>query len=93
MPAYVGAIDQGTTSTRFIVFDRSGRIVSSAQKEHEQIYPQTRMGRARSRRNLASHAGSDRRSDAQRSICAPEIWPPSASPTSAKPPSSGIADR
>lgn len=37
--SYLGAIDQGTTSTRFIVFDRSGRIVSIAQKEHEQIYP------------------------------------------------------
>jgi glycerol kinase len=40
MPNYIGAIDQGTTSTRFIVFDESGRIVSVAQKEHEQIYPQ-----------------------------------------------------
>src|SRR3954468_1267001 len=40
MPDYIGAIDQGTTSTRFIVFDRAGRIVASAQKEHEQIYPQ-----------------------------------------------------
>lgn len=39
MANYIGAIDQGTTSTRFIVFDRSGRIVSVAQKEHEQIYP------------------------------------------------------
>ena len=39
MTAYLGAIDQGTTSTRFIVFDRSGRIVSAAQKEHEQIFP------------------------------------------------------
>jgi glycerol kinase len=39
MASYLGAIDQGTTSTRFIVFDRSGRIVSLAQKEHEQIYP------------------------------------------------------
>ena len=39
MASYVGAIDQGTTSTRFIVFDRSGRIVSMAQREHEQIYP------------------------------------------------------
>ena len=39
MASYIGAIDQGTTSTRFIVFDRSGRIVSMAQKEHEQIYP------------------------------------------------------
>ncbi|HWC19547.1 MAG TPA: glycerol kinase GlpK [Terriglobales bacterium] len=40
MSSYVGAIDQGTTSTRFIVFDRSGRVVASAQREHEQIYPQ-----------------------------------------------------
>jgi glycerol kinase len=39
MPEYIGAIDQGTTSTRFIIFDRAGRIVASAQKEHEQIYP------------------------------------------------------
>lgn len=39
MTAYVGAIDQGTTSTRFIVFDRAGRIVSTAQREHQQIYP------------------------------------------------------
>jgi glycerol kinase len=40
MASYIGAIDQGTTSTRFIVFDRTGRIVSTAQEEHEQIYPQ-----------------------------------------------------
>ena len=40
MPDYIGAIDQGTTSTRFIVFDRAGHIVACAQKEHEQIYPQ-----------------------------------------------------
>jgi glycerol kinase len=39
MPSYIGAIDQGTTSTRFIVFDKSGRMVSVAQREHEQIYP------------------------------------------------------
>jgi glycerol kinase len=38
MPSYIGALDQGTTSTRFIVFDRAGKIVSHAQKEHRQIY-------------------------------------------------------
>jgi len=37
---YIGSIDQGTTSTRFCVFDAAGRIVSAAQKEHKQIYPQ-----------------------------------------------------
>jgi glycerol kinase len=36
---YIGAIDQGTTSTRFMVFDQSARIASVAQKEHEQIFP------------------------------------------------------
>ncbi|GAB3565448.1 glycerol kinase GlpK [Spirosoma luteolum] len=40
MSSYVAAIDQGTTSTRCIVFDRQGQIVSLAQKEHKQIYPQ-----------------------------------------------------
>ena len=39
MGIFLGAIDQGTTSSRFIVFDRAGRIVSTAQREHEQIYP------------------------------------------------------
>lgn len=36
---YVMSIDQGTTSTRAIVFDRSGRVVSSEQIEHRQIFP------------------------------------------------------
>jgi glycerol kinase len=40
MAQYIGALDQGTTSTRFMVFDRSANVVCSAQKEHEQIYPQ-----------------------------------------------------
>ena len=40
MADYIGAIDQGTTSSRFIVFNGAGEIVSCAQEEHEQIYPQ-----------------------------------------------------
>jgi glycerol kinase len=40
MSKYVVAIDQGTTSTRAIVFDHSGTIVSVGQMEHEQIFPQ-----------------------------------------------------
>ena len=39
MAPYIAAIDQGTTSTRFMVFDRGGNIIASAQKEHAQIYP------------------------------------------------------
>lgn len=37
---YVAAIDQGTTSTRCIIFDHQANICSSFQKEHKQIYPQ-----------------------------------------------------
>jgi glycerol kinase len=40
MAKYVGALDQGTTSNRFIIFDHSGRLISIDQKEHEQIFPQ-----------------------------------------------------
>ena len=40
MSSFVGALDQGTTSTRFIVFDHGGNIVASAQREHRQIFPQ-----------------------------------------------------
>ncbi|WP_111768031.1 glycerol kinase GlpK [Nakamurella deserti] len=36
---FVAAIDQGTTSTRCMIFNREGRVVSVAQKEHEQIFP------------------------------------------------------
>ncbi|PAC28160.1 glycerol kinase GlpK [Flectobacillus sp. BAB-3569] len=37
---YIGSIDQGTTSTRFIIFDKQGNMISVGQKEHAQIYPQ-----------------------------------------------------
>ncbi len=40
MPRHIGAIDQGTTSTRFIVFDETTRIVAESQIEHTQVYPQ-----------------------------------------------------
>ncbi|MGW8317977.1 MAG: glycerol kinase GlpK [Candidatus Promineifilaceae bacterium] len=39
MAKYVAAVDQGTTSTRCMLFNHSGGVVSVAQKEHEQIYP------------------------------------------------------
>jgi glycerol kinase len=40
MTQYIGAIDQGTTSTRFIVFDRAGKVIGGDRREHAQIYPQ-----------------------------------------------------
>ena len=39
MADYVIAIDQGTTSSRAIIFDKKGSIISVGQKEHEQIFP------------------------------------------------------
>ena len=39
MAKYIAAVDQGTTSSRCILFDHGGNIVSVAQKEHRQIYP------------------------------------------------------
>ena len=39
MAKYAAALDQGTTSTRCMIFDHSGQVVSVVQKEHEQIYP------------------------------------------------------
>ncbi|RLC99595.1 MAG: glycerol kinase [Chloroflexi bacterium] len=40
MPKYAAAIDQGTTGTRFMLFDQAGHIVASQYEEHTQIYPQ-----------------------------------------------------
>ncbi|MFF0817498.1 glycerol kinase GlpK [Rhodococcus sp. NPDC003318] len=39
MPQYIAAIDQGTTSSRCMIFDHGGRVVCSAQQEHRQIFP------------------------------------------------------
>ena len=40
MAKFVAAVDQGTTSTRCMLFDRKGHIAGSEQREHRQIYPQ-----------------------------------------------------
>ena len=63
MTNYIGAIDQGTTSSRFILFDKDGQIAQVDQREHEQITPQGRLGRARREGDLAPHAAGDRRRD------------------------------
>ncbi|HZY44663.1 MAG TPA: FGGY family carbohydrate kinase, partial [Anaerolineae bacterium] len=39
MAKYAAAVDQGTTSTRFMIFDHAGKVVEVDQREHEQIYP------------------------------------------------------
>ena len=40
MPQYIGSIDQGTSSTRFMVFDTAGHIIASHQTEFAQVLPQ-----------------------------------------------------
>jgi glycerol kinase len=40
MNEFVGALDQGTTSTRFMVFAHDGRVVAAARREHRQVFPQ-----------------------------------------------------
>ena len=66
MADFVGAVDQGTTSTRFMVFDHGGNEVGRHQLEHEQILPAGRLGRARPDRDLGAHQhrASGRRSRA-----------------------------
>ena len=44
--AYILSLDQGTTSSRAILFGQDGNIVAHGQREFQQIYPQARLGRA-----------------------------------------------
>ena len=57
MAKYAAAIDQGTTSTRCMVFDHGGQVVSVAQKEHEQIYPKPGWVEHDADGDLGAHAG------------------------------------
>src|SRR5712692_2170649 len=41
MATYIGAVDQGTSSTRFMIFDHAGQVIGVEQKEHEQIFPKS----------------------------------------------------
>ena len=88
---YVLAIDQGTTSSRAIVFDREGRNVGTGQKELRAAFPEGRLGRARSRGHLARHAGRLPPGDRGRGRPRRPRSPRSASPTSARPRSCGSA--
>ena len=55
MADFVGAVDQGTTSTRFMIFDHGGNEVARHQLEHQQILPQAGLGGARPDRDLGAH--------------------------------------
>ena len=93
MAKYAAALDQGTTSTRCMIFDHGGEVVSVAQKEHEQIYPEAGLGRARPEGDLGAHAGGDRRGARRRRRERRRHRRRSASPTSARPRSCGTEHR
>ena len=85
MAKYAAAIDQGTTSTRCMIFDHGGQVVSVAQKEHEQIYPKPGWVEHDADGDLGAHAGGRRRGDRSRRAPARATSRASASPTSARP--------
>ena len=93
MGDYIGAVDQGTTSSRFIIFDRRGRIKAMDQKEHKQIFPKAGLGGARPHGGVDQRGRGDPGRIGQGRGSRARTWPPWASPTSARPPWSGTRPR
>ena len=63
--SYILALDQGTTSSRALVFDHAGTVRAVAQQEFRQIFPQPGLGRARRDRDLGDPVGRPARSAGQ----------------------------
>ena len=61
MAQYAAAVDQGTTSTRFMIFDHGGNVIGIDQKEHEQIYPKPGWVEHDPKEVWTPDAGGDRR--------------------------------
>ena len=89
MAEYAGAIDQGTTSSRFIVFDHDGQVVAIDQTEHEQIYPEPGWVEHDPTEIWQRAGGACQGALQQGRAHAARTSPPSASPTSARPPCCG----
>ena len=68
---YILALDQGTTSSRAIIFDHGGAIVAQSNQEFEQIYPAARLGGARPGGHLEQPDQRRQESDADDAICTP----------------------
>ena len=90
---YVAAIDQGTSSSRCILFDRDGAVAGSAQREHAQILSARRLGRARPARDRRERAGGGRRGGRGGRRERRPTWRRSGSPTSARRRCCGTARR
>ena len=82
---YVAAIDQGTTSTRCMIFNRDGRVVVGRPEGARADLPEGRLGRAQRDRDLGQHPRGRRRRAGQGRPERRRTSPPSASPTSARP--------
>ena len=89
--SFVLALDQGTTSSRAILFGRDGTVHAVAQQEFRQIFPQPGLGRARRHRDLGDAIGRHARGARQGARRARATSRRSASPTSARPRWSGTA--
>ena len=89
--SYVLAFDQGTTSSRAILFDRAGRIHSVAQKEFQQIYPKPGWVEHDPMEIGGSQSGVAWEVLEKAAVWPGIRWPPSASPISARPRSCGTA--
>ena len=66
MAQYAAAVDQGTTSTRFMIFDHGGNVIGIDQKEHEQIYPKPGWVEHDPAEVWDTDAGGDRRRPGER---------------------------
>ena len=93
MPDFILALDQGTTSSRSIVFDHAGRAVAHRAARIRAALSALRLGRARRRGNLGDQAATDRRGARARATRRPATSPRSASRTSARRRCCGIAAR
>ena len=86
---YVLALDQGTTSSRAILFDNEQNIIAVQQREFEQIYPQQGWVEHNPMEIWSTQYGVMNEVVAQSGVDVHMTLPPSASPTSARPPSCG----
>ena len=93
MAKYVGALDQGTTSTRFMIFDHGGQVVGIDQKEHEQIYPKPGWVEHDPAEIWDALPGGHQRRAREGRASRRRTSPPSASPTSVRRRSSGTGPR
>ena len=91
MAEFILSLDQGTTSSRAIIFDHAGKITAMAQKEFRQIFPKPGWVEHDPMEIWSTQLGVAAEAIYQGGHCIRKTWPPLASPTSGRPPLSGTA--